>query len=148
MPAEPADRDGGLGYLLVQAAQAWRNQVAAGLRDVGVTPSQFFVLVTLLRRARRDGTGFTQREVADRIRMDVNTMSQIVRGLERRGLLTRSPHPDDSRAVTLALTTPGTELTRDCAARVRAINTGFFAGVDPAVLGGALTTLLDKAGPR
>jgi DNA-binding MarR family transcriptional regulator len=148
MPAEQAGRDGGLGYLLIQAAQAWRNQVAAGLRDVGVTPPQFFVLVTLLRRSRRGGTGITQREVAARTRIDANTVSQIVRGLERRGLLTRSPHPDDSRAVTLALTTPGTELARDCAARVRAINTGFFAGVDPAVLGGALTTLLDKAGPR
>ena len=148
MPTEPAGRDGGLGYLLVQAAQAWRIQVAAGLRDVGVTPPQFFVLVTLLRRSRRGGTGITQREVAARTRIDANTVSQIVRGLERRGLLTRSPHPDDSRAVTLALTPPGTELARDCAARVRAINTGFFASVDQPVLGGALTTLLEKAGPR
>jgi MarR family transcriptional regulator, organic hydroperoxide resistance regulator len=148
MPAEQAGRDGGLGYLLIQAAQAWRNLVAAGLRDTGVTPSQFFVLVTLLRRTRRDGTGMTQREAADRIRMDANTMSQIVRGLERRGLLTRSPHPDDTRAVILALTTPGRELTSDCAARVRAISADFFAGVDQSVLGDALTMLLDQAGPR
>jgi DNA-binding MarR family transcriptional regulator len=148
MPADQAGRDGGLGYLLVQAAQAWRNQVAAGLRDVGVTPPQFFVLVTLLRTARREGSGITQREVAVRTRIDANTTSQIVRGLQRRGLLTRSPHPDDSRAVTLALTPAGTELARDCAVRVRAINTGFFASVDQPVLGGALTTLLQKAGPR
>jgi MarR family transcriptional regulator, organic hydroperoxide resistance regulator len=147
MPADQVGRDGGLGYLLIQAAQAWRNQVAAGLRDTEVTPSQFFVLVTLLRRARQGGTGITQRDVAERTRIDVNTTSQIVRGLERRGLLTRSPHPDDSRAVTLALTTPGTELARDCAARVRAISTGFFADVDPAELGDALTMLLNKAGP-
>jgi DNA-binding MarR family transcriptional regulator len=55
------------------------------------------------------------------MRMDANAMSQIVRGLERHGLLTRSRHPDDGRAVTLALTTPGTELTRDCAAKARAV---------------------------
>jgi MarR family transcriptional regulator, organic hydroperoxide resistance regulator len=124
---------------------SWRNQVAAGLRDAEVTPPQFFVLVTLLRMARREGSGITQRHVAARTRMDANTMSQIVRGLRRRGLLTQSPHPDDSRAVTLALTTPGTELARDCAARVRAINTEFFASIDQPVLGEALTTFLDKA---
>lgn len=113
-----------------------------------MTPPQFFVLITLLRRARRAGRGITQREVAARTRIDVNTTSQIVRGLERRGLLTRSPHPDDSRAVTLALTAHGADLTRDCAARVRAINSDFFAGADSPGLRDTLTGLLDRAGPQ
>jgi len=58
------------------------------LRDAEVTPPQFFVLVALLRTAPREGSGITQRHVATRTRMDANTMSQIVRGLQRRGLLT------------------------------------------------------------
>jgi DNA-binding MarR family transcriptional regulator len=146
MPAEDAGRDGGLGYLLIQTAQAWRNQVAAALRDVEVTPAQFFVLVTLLRGIRRGRIAITQRDIADRTRMDANTTSQVVRGLERRGVLTRSPHPDDSRAVTLTLTTTGMDLARECAARVRSLNTSFFAAVDPFSLHDTLTSLLTTRG--
>jgi DNA-binding MarR family transcriptional regulator len=80
--------------------------------------------------------------------MDVNTTSQVVRTLAARGLLARTPHPQDSRAVALRLTPEGAELTRACAARVRDVNATFFAAVDPAPLRNALRSLLQEAGSR
>jgi len=140
--------DGDLGYLLVQAAQAWRNRVADRLRDANVTPTQFFVLVTLLRHSRRSADPLSQRQVAGRTRMDVNTTSQVVRALAGRGLLTRAAHPQDSRAVALALTPDGTELARACAARVREVNAAFFADIEPEPLRVALRSLLLEADSR
>jgi DNA-binding MarR family transcriptional regulator len=137
--------DGGLGYLLIQAAQAWRNRVAARLSDTGVTPAQFFVLVTLLRHGRRTSAPLSQRQVAERTRMDVNTTSQVVRTLAARGLLARAPHPRDSRAVALTLTTDGVALAQACAARVREVNTTFFADTDPGPLRAALQSLLKES---
>ncbi len=80
--------------------------------------------------------------------MDVNTTSQVVRTLAARGLLARTPHPQDSRAVALTLTATGTELTRACAARVREVNVTFFAAVDPGPLRTALRSLLQEADSR
>jgi DNA-binding MarR family transcriptional regulator len=145
---EPEPGGGGLGFLLIQAAQAWRNRVAARLSDTGVTPAQFFVLVTLLRHGRRTVAPLSQRQVADRTRMDVNTTSQVVRALAARGLLSRAPHPRDSRAVALTLTADGAALAQACAIRVREVNAAFFAGVDPGPLRAALRSLLQEAESR
>jgi DNA-binding MarR family transcriptional regulator len=115
---------GGLGYALNSAAHAWRASLAARLADQEVTPPQFFVLAALLhsRPAR-------QAAVARAAGTDANTASQIVRGLERRGLVTRERDPADARALMLTLTDEGLAVARECAARARALNAEFFAGV-------------------
>lgn len=136
-------KGGGLGFLLVQAAQKWRSEVAEALRDLDVTPPQFFVLMTLLRQKNQGGAPLTQRDVADRTKADVNTTSQVVRALEARALLARASHPADSRAFVLSLTDAGHELARECSRRVRAVNERFFRDVDRGELAAQLGTLLE-----
>lgn len=136
------EEGGGLGYLLVQAAHKWRNELAAALRDLDVTPPQLFVLMTLLRRAKR-GEPLTQRELAQRTSTDANTTSQVVRALEARGLVVRAPHPTDSRAVALSLSDEGHALARECSVRVRGVNAHVFRRVDGAALAGQLRALLE-----
>jgi MarR family transcriptional regulator, organic hydroperoxide resistance regulator len=121
---------GGLGYALMQTANAWRSELAIALAPVSVTPPQFFVLAALLHVQSRARPGPTQKELADRTGIDVNTTSQIVRGLERRGIVRRQPHPQDSRAVALGLTQAGLELARQCTREARALNRRFFAPAD------------------
>jgi DNA-binding MarR family transcriptional regulator len=133
---------GGLGFLLVQAAQRWRNEVSAALRDLDVTPPHFFVLITLLRQRKRQNTPLTQRDVADRTGADANTTSQVVRALEDRALLVRVRHPTDSRAIALSLTDEGLALARQCSLRVRTVNQQFFRNVEGASLAAQLTTLV------
>ena len=119
-------KGGGLGFLLVQAAQKWRNELTDELRDLDVTPPQLFVLMTVLRHAHHGGAPVTQRDVADKTRSDANTTSQVVRTLEARSLVVRAPHPTDSRAVALSLSHAGLELARECSLRVRTVNERFF----------------------
>ncbi|HEY1480029.1 MAG TPA: MarR family winged helix-turn-helix transcriptional regulator [Gaiellales bacterium] len=128
-PSPQNQPGGGLGFALAHAAQVWRSELTDVLADLSVTAPQFFVLAALLHLHGREAP--TQREIAERTGTDANTTSQIVRGLETRGLLGRQPHARDSRAFALTLTNDGLDLARECTRRARALNETFFAGADP-----------------
>jgi DNA-binding MarR family transcriptional regulator len=133
MTTSPSHPGGGLGFALAQAAQVWRARLTDELADLSVTAPQFLVLAALLHLHGRGADAPTQREIGERTGTDPNTASQIVRGIERRGLLRRTPHARDSRALALSLTPEGLALARTCTARARALNDRFFAGADPAL---------------
>ena len=142
---------GGFGYTLLHAAQTWRTEASAVLKPYGLTVPQFLVVMALFRQARHGWAPLTQSEVADRLGMDANTTSQIVRGLERRGILQRTPHPNDARARALALTEAGLDAARDASAAARQFNDRYFAVISPdqlAALGQTLETLSTESEKR
>jgi DNA-binding MarR family transcriptional regulator len=77
-------------------------------RGEGATADQF-VLLTLL--AEEDG--ITQKELVSRSFSDANTITAMLRRLERRGLIRRQPHASDGRAVCVHLTEAGRNLQRN-----------------------------------
>jgi MarR family transcriptional regulator, organic hydroperoxide resistance regulator len=135
---------GGLGYALAAAAHAWRIELADALADLRVTPSQFFVLASLLHRHARGRPAPTQRRLAEESGMDPNTASQVLRGLEGRGIVARERQAQDSRSVAITLTPEGLELARESARRARALNRKFFAGLDAEALYATLTGLASR----
>jgi DNA-binding MarR family transcriptional regulator len=142
---------GGFGYALIHAAQAWRTEANTVLAPFELTVPQFLVVMALYRQARHDWPPLTQREVAERLGMDANTTSQIVRALERRGLLDRRRHPDDARANALTLTNDGVDRARDASASARAMNDVFFGVIgdeDRRTLDRILTTLSTESENR
>jgi DNA-binding MarR family transcriptional regulator len=146
-----ASTGGGFGFTLMKAAQAWRTEANEILREHELTVPQFLVVMALYRQARHDWPPLTQREVGIRLGMDANTTSQIVRALERRGLLSREPHPEDGRAMALSLTASGIDRGRAAGASARAFNDVFFSAV-PAEqldqLGDILATLTNASESR
>jgi DNA-binding MarR family transcriptional regulator len=68
----------------------------------GVTADQFVLLATLAR-----GRALTQRELAARMSSDPSTVRAMLVLLEERGLVSRTSHPADGRARTVALTQSG-----------------------------------------
>jgi DNA-binding MarR family transcriptional regulator len=147
-PPEFDPTGGGLGYALMQAANAWRSELAGALSPVRITAPQFFIISALHHGQTHGAPKPTQRDLADRTGIDVNTTSQIVRGLERRGIITREPHPRDSRAVVLALTTTGLELAKHCTSEARALNRRYFASIDPKPLLSTLNQLTAQSRAR
>ena len=115
---------------------------------MAVTPPQFFVLASLLHASSRRRAPLTQRALAERTGVDANTTSQVVRGLERRGLVARHPDARDSRALVCSLTAEGLALARLSTQRARALNGEFFAAVDGGALLHTLTGLSDDARRR
>jgi DNA-binding MarR family transcriptional regulator len=144
VPTEEPSTTGGFGYLLIHAAQTWRTEATTVLQPFELTVPQFLVVMALYRQARHDWPPLRQTELCARLGMDANTMSQVVRGLERRGILARSQDPADARARAVTLTADGLERSRTASAAVRAMNDRYF-GVIPAaqrtLLGDILETL-------
>jgi MarR family transcriptional regulator, organic hydroperoxide resistance regulator len=149
-PDEDSDAlpGGGLGYALAAAAHEWRADLAEALADLGVTPSQFFVLASLLHSHARGSEAPTQKRLAELSGMDPNTVSQVLRGLDRRGIVSRERREQDSRSVAVVMSAEGLELARTCAQRARALNREFFADVDDEALFGTLSGLAAEARRR
>jgi DNA-binding MarR family transcriptional regulator len=97
----PPGRDD-LGFLLAKATQRWNELLAdrfaaAGYSDV--RPSYGSVLLPLFEE-----DGLRMGELARRARLSKQTMTEMVRRLERDGLVERRADPSDGRASLIFLT--------------------------------------------
>lgn len=96
------DDKGELPMALRAAYLALHRRSEARFAKCGVTADQFVLLATLAR-----GDALTQRELARRMPSDPSTVRAMLVLLEKRGLVRRDSHPNDSRARTAALTIAG-----------------------------------------
>lgn len=95
------DRDD-LGFLLAKATQRWNELLQESFRDAGwgaVRPSYGSILVPLFEE-----DGLRIGELARRSRLSKQTMTTMVRLLERDGLVQRERDPEDGRATRILLT--------------------------------------------
>ena len=100
-PSPSVTRDD-LGFLLAKATQRWNELLqqrftAAGFADV--RPSYGSLLVPLYEE-----DGLRMSELARRARLSKQTMTTMVRLLERDGFVERRPDPSDGRAALVFLT--------------------------------------------
>jgi len=90
---------------LQRAARAMGRRFDEALKPVGITNGQYSLMVSLNRpHPPRMG------EVAHILAMDRTTLTAALKPLERRGLLTVSPDPEDKRSRRLSLTEAGLDL--------------------------------------
>src|SRR3954447_5865618 len=87
-----ASADESPGFLLWQVTNRWQAAQRAALKPFGLTHVQF-VLLASLTWLEGDGP-ITQRRLAEHAASDPMMTSQVLRLLERRGLVSRTPHPD------------------------------------------------------
>ena len=118
-----------LGFLLWHATLRWQRLIAAALRPLELTHVQFVLLAVLWWFTEIRGERPTQRALADQAGTDRMMTSQVLRVLERRGLVARPMHPTDARARELALTPAGSELALRAIAVVEEADRQFFAAV-------------------
>lgn len=136
------------GLALWQATTVWQRAVRAALADVDLTHAQFVLLASagwLEARAAADEP-VTQAAVAAQARTDAVMTSEVLRTLERKGLVRRLPHPTDARARRIELTPEGRRLARRAVALVEAADERFFGDDGPELQ--ALRRLLCRRGKR
>src|SRR5918995_3930537 len=110
MPAsEPAARSAlsrdDLGFLLAKATQRWNELLAKRFSAAGyadIRPSYGSVLLPLF-----EDDGLRMGELASRARLSKQTMTTMVRLVERDGLVERRPDPVDGRATRVHLSAKG-----------------------------------------
>ena len=115
---------GYLGYLLRQAAGAYRHRVELALADLGVTPPQFSVLTMLAAYP-----GHSNADLARLALLTPQTVSVIVANLQRAGSIVRRPHAIHGRIHHLDLSDGGRALLAICRDRVHAIERGLTEGL-------------------
>ena len=92
-----------LGFRLAKASQRWNELLYESFVDAGypeVRPSYGSILIPLFEE-----DGLRMGELAARARLSKQTMTTMVRLLERDGLVERGDDPDDRRATRIFLTT-------------------------------------------
>lgn len=115
------------GFLLWVISNDWRREQTAALDPLGLTHVQFVLLASLLWLAMTEpDEPVTQARLARHARTDAMMTSQVARALEERRLLARVPHPTDTRAKCLELTSKGEELVRRAFPLVERVNSEFF----------------------
>ncbi|MFJ7343044.1 MarR family winged helix-turn-helix transcriptional regulator [Streptomyces sp. NPDC101110] len=108
------------GFLVWRLSMKWRVAVDRAVAPLGLTHAQYS-LVASLHGMQRSGERPSQRRLADRIGLEPLYVSKLARALESAGLLERARDPRDPRAVQLALTERGTEVTRQAIDVVHAL---------------------------
>ena len=130
------------GYLLLRAAQQYRLEIAKVLQPYNITPTQFFILMSIWYQAQHTAPP-TQVLVAEHAAIDINVTSQVVRKLLARGLIQRSVKPDDSRAYVLTLTPAGETLAKTTGKRAEEFHVTFFQTTHPQTLNNQLLQLIN-----
>ncbi len=90
------------GQLFFRLWRACHTRIAEKLESIGLTPASFAVL-NLLGKS----DAMIQQQIGKAIGIDPSTMVALLDGLERSGLVSRTPHPDDRRARVVVVTSQG-----------------------------------------
>jgi DNA-binding MarR family transcriptional regulator len=131
-------------FLLYQATRLWQKHFSAALVPVRLTPAQFGVLVHVGLLLSRRGP-VSQSMLSKAIHNEPMTISQITRALEKKGLVSRTRQPGDSRANSVSITPAGNDvLTKSLEIALRA-RKEFFAplGSREATLNSLLSRLVE-----
>ncbi|QPF88145.1 MarR family transcriptional regulator [Bradyrhizobium genosp. L] len=116
---------GYLAYLLRQASAASRLSMERTLARLGVTSPQFVVLTML-----KAYPGLSGADLARVAILTPQTVSVIIRNLERDGAIRKTPHPVHGRVLQWTLTDHGVTLLDQCRRIAQAQERRLAAGLD------------------
>ncbi|MEH7883712.1 MarR family transcriptional regulator [Bacillus sp. JJ1609] len=91
--------------LLMHTSKAIQEKIRDGISKRQLNITEFSVLEVLFHKGRQ-----TIQQIGSRILVSSSSMTYVIDKLEQRGLLRRSPCPDDRRVIHVTLTPEGTEL--------------------------------------
>lgn len=116
------------GFLLWHATLRWQRVMVEALAPFDLTHAQFVLLASTWWLAEHDGPP-RQRDLAAHAGTDPMMTSQVVRTLERKGLLVRDVDPEDRRAWRLRPTPDGAALARRAIGAVEEADATYFEGL-------------------
>jgi DNA-binding MarR family transcriptional regulator len=124
-PLHPNDSPG---FLLWHATLRWQRGIAAALAPLDLTHVQF-VLLACTWWLNEQGARPNQVAIAAQAGTDIKMTSQVLRSLERKGLIEREIDSADTRARRVRVTKQGARLARRAIAIVEEVDARFFAEV-------------------
>lgn len=114
-----------LGYLLWQTTMQWQRQMNRALDEIGLTHTQFVILMALAWLLR-SSESVTQKDIAEHSNTDRMMVSKILRTLQKNNLIDRKEHETDTRAKCVFLTEKGAEVLQNAINIKTIANESFF----------------------
>ena len=114
-----------LSYVIARLDRAVRRGIEEVLEPFGLTVPQFTTLSVLARRS-----GLSNAQLARRAYITPQSMHEVVRELERGGLLKRRPDPAHRRILRATLTARGRVVLARCEALVAEMEQTMLAALD------------------
>ncbi|WP_314309092.1 MarR family transcriptional regulator [Kingella denitrificans] len=105
------------GYLMNHIARQFAILLGEGLKPLGISPAQFPILLELWQK-----DGLSQQELVERADLKQATIANTLARMERDGLITREPNPDDARSRLIMLTEQARALQQQSTEIAKAIN--------------------------
>jgi DNA-binding MarR family transcriptional regulator len=121
----------------------WQRAMRAALAPHDLTHVQFVLLASAWWLGE-PGEQPSQRRLAEHAGTDAMMTSQVVRALERSGLVERLRDPADARSVRVTVTAAGRTRLQGALADVEAADAAFFAPVRDGALVPRLRTLAGR----
>ena len=132
-PLSPFTIDGQLCFALHSASRAMTACYRQGLEELGLTYSQYAVMLVLWQHE-----AVSMGSLCDQLHLDSGTLSPLLKRLEKQGRVTRRRRPEDERTLEIACTDEGRALRE----KARDVQQGVeeATGLD----GGQLTALREQ----
>lgn len=116
-----------LHYLLLADHLTFQKVLMPRIKDTGLTPGQPKVLDYL-----RCHDGAVQKDIASACRIEPATITSVLLGMERKGLIHRQAQNGNRRSLSVHLTAQGRALAERVAAEFEAIEAQAYEGFTPA----------------
>jgi DNA-binding MarR family transcriptional regulator len=121
--AQPEPR---VSYVVARLERALRVEINERVKPHGLTTLQYTTLSILGRRGE-----LSNAQLARRAYMTPQSTSEVLDALEKKGLVSRTPHPNHRRVFPAALTRKGTKALEACNAAVDDLECEMLAGLTP-----------------
>ncbi|NGQ95234.1 MarR family transcriptional regulator [Brevibacillus sp. SYP-B805] len=119
------------GFLLWQVTNTWQKHIRHALQRVDLTHVQFVLLASCWwLSGQNERMGVTQVQLAQHAKVDVMMTSQVLRTLEKKNYIKRTPHPKDTRANLITLTTQGERIVSQAVKIVEEADLAFFSKLE------------------
>jgi MarR family transcriptional regulator for hemolysin len=113
------------GVLLHEVARYWRAELDRRLRHLGLSQSQWLVLIKL------PDEGMTQTVLARKVGIEGSTLVRLLDRLQANGWIERRDVPGDRRAKRVVPTAKAKTLQHEVAVIAQALREQLLAGIDP-----------------
>ena len=114
-----------VGLIFWKVSTLLQRKIKENLNKINLTHTQFVILASIQELNERHEI-ITQKEISDFSSVDTMTVSSVLRLLEKKKLITRIPHPKDTRANKIEMTSEGEKIIHLAIPVVEAVDDEFF----------------------
>ncbi|MBN2041965.1 MAG: winged helix-turn-helix transcriptional regulator [Spirochaetes bacterium] len=122
---EPEDQPA---FMLWQASTIWMRLIRRDMKEFNATYTQFIILCSLIYLSKNN-KHVNQRLIAQHSKLDVMTVSDVLKTLVSKKLVIRTVNEKDKRHNFLKITDKGTKLAQNIFCKVRETDQKFFGSL-------------------